>query len=417
MPIKKQTLEPKQPAAAAPSRNEGTVSGVSTVKPIYDESGKEDKSPKNSEHEKKEQETKEEILPEVPEAEEKVVVEEEPESFDFLSALGNVFDGAMDILDKPNQWIGSALDGIYDNTIGELTGTRDLFTGDDAAWVPRILSMFIPGAGVGAGMKAVGSLRNLKNIDKFENAVSNVMNAKRFKETPETFANSINGKIAAYAGRDGYSSALQAKLPDDLMMTGNTLVGKGRKYLGKGNYDAEKRYILANEKDLRNGSKLRNGVTDRWGDPIYKARERYDDFTPIGMDATDAQRLVEENAIRTNVPLYRGGYRNDGTYWTPDARLANSYKKTTDGRAASRGFDGSKLWVMKGPKDTSPGLMTGSSAKYKGPMARETFVGPYMADRNSRKVGPIENFMTPNLDRRIDRAIDNIVTKMYKSKK
>lgn len=346
--------------------------------------------------------------------------------FDFgsmIDGVGNFVGTALDVMDAPNVWIGNGLDWLYDTTIGELTGTRDLFSGEDAAWIPRIASMFIPGGAVaGTGLKALGSLRNLKNVDKFEKAVSNVMNTKRFKDNTNTFANSINGKIAAYADKMGYDEAMLSKLPrlNDLTRTYEGVGGRGRKYLGQGKRGADKNYILAGERDMNafNDGLKGRGLKDRWGDPLVGISDDYKHFKPIGSDAADAQRLVEENAFMTDIPLYRGGYRKDGTYWTPDARLANSYKRTTDGRALDRGFDdGSKLFVIKGKKETSPGLMTGGGTIYNGPMARETFLDSYTGYDKAKELGPIADFMTPNLNRKFDAIIDGIVSNLYKKKK
>lgn len=48
--------------------------------------------------------------------------------------------GAMiNTADAPFRAIGNGLDYAYDNTIGEATGTRDLFDGNDLKVIPKII--------------------------------------------------------------------------------------------------------------------------------------------------------------------------------------------------------------------------------------------------------------------------------------
>jgi hypothetical protein len=71
----------------------------------------------------------------------------------LLDALNNIARGADNAITGFNtDVVGSALDGLYDNTIGELTGTRDAWSAEDIApWAQAAESMalsFIPVAGV-----------------------------------------------------------------------------------------------------------------------------------------------------------------------------------------------------------------------------------------------------------------------------
>lgn len=207
--------------------------------------------------------------------------EQKNEGFDFLGALqnvGNMFGTAMDALDTPNKWIGDGLDWLYDNTIGELTGTRNLFTGEEAAWLPRIASMLVPGIG---GVKAAGAINNLRNVNRFEKALENIKNTN----SVNTYKNSIAGHVGKY-GEDLGAKRAAAQFGQ---------YTKADKELGK-----------AVPTEI---------ILDNLNIPINK---------------NGLSRHLERNAIESPSTLYRGG-DTSGWFFTPDKRIAKDYVKKYGG--------------------------------------------------------------------------------------
>lgn len=70
--------------------------------------------------------------------------------------FGDVLQGFTDLMDVPIGIAANGLDALYDFTIGDLTNTKDAFTGEDIKWIPELASWFIPGAGALRGVKALG---------------------------------------------------------------------------------------------------------------------------------------------------------------------------------------------------------------------------------------------------------------------
>ena len=206
----------------------------------------------------------------------------------------NTINGFLDVLDTPNKIIGNGLDFIYDNTIGELTGTKDLFTGEDAKIIPEIASFFIPG---GAAIKGIKALKNLSNVSKYNKAMENVSSLDRLKGT-------VNGHLAAY-GQD---------------------LGAKRVAHQFGQYT---------KADNANNVPVPTELT-------------FGNYN-VPMSEQASRRILNDISIESPVPLYRGG-DSEGIFFTPDKRIAKTYRR--GGSLSDLIFNKNGMQVTKLPKGT-----------------------------------------------------------------
>lgn len=226
-----------------------------------------------------------------------------------------------EIIDAPIKLIGNGIDAAYDATIGELTNTKDLFTGEDAAIIPELASMLIPGAGVVKGVKA---LNNLRNVKLFENAVKDIPEINKVKGT-------VNGHLAAYGQDEGAKRA-------------GYLMGQYTK--------ADKANKVTAPTELTFGN------------------------LNVPMSERASTRILDNLSIESPVPLYRGGDKN-GIFFTPDKRIAKDYR--TGGSLSDLIFNKNGMAVTKLPKGTktTPGrFYPDSLAPQKDIPGRETIVLP-----------------------------------------
>ena len=109
-------------------------------------------------------------------------------SQDFLNSIGgsatppkaesqpSPLESFLNLLDAPYQTIGDGLDWAYDNTIGDWTGTRDVFSGKDLRIIPELLTLGIPG---GLALKGLRAAANMSRVSKFGKAVEEAMKVKK----------------------------------------------------------------------------------------------------------------------------------------------------------------------------------------------------------------------------------------------
>lgn len=180
----------------------------------------------------------------------------------------------VEILDTPNVLIGNGLDYLYDNTIGELTNTRDAFTGEDLKIIPEIASFAIPGMGA---IKGIKFLKNLANISKFEKA----MKAPK----ASTFDNAV-GTIAGHVGK--YGEDIGAK--------------RAARQFGQ--------YTKA----------------DKLADVPAPTEIELQGRT-IGLSKPGLEKRLDRMKTESPTPLYRGGDESSGWFYTPDKRVAKSYRR------------------------------------------------------------------------------------------
>ena len=234
---------------------------------------------------------------------------------DVLGAIGNT---ALNILDTPFQIAGDGLDYAYDNTIGALTNTQDLFNGDNIRDVLNIGTMLIPG--VGLGIKGAKALKNLSNVKKFEKAMP-----KLYRTTPQQVANSFNAEMIY--GSKPFEEALQnAK---------HVVRGEDLDYSIWKMQDAEKdlKKQIANLADnplidrsspvMRNNNLHFDSNKRENAGTIYDAFDRYDDAV-VGLRPSIASiwyggPKAKYNPFKSPTPLY---YVDNTVGFTPDKRAA-----------------------------------------------------------------------------------------------
>ena len=120
--------------------------------------------------------------------------------------LGDVLDVYSNLMDAPITWAANGLDSLYDLTIGDLTNTRDAFTGEDIKWIPELASWFIPGAGALKGAKALGRGANMLRAG---NAARKANKASKFTDAERA--------LAARTGQLGESAGMTFDKADEIM--------------------------------------------------------------------------------------------------------------------------------------------------------------------------------------------------------
>lgn len=84
--------------------------------------------------------------------------------------LGDVFEAIDAGMDPIYGWIGNRLDDLYDVSIGDLTNTRDAFTGEDIKWIPELAAdlatFLIPGGAAIKGAKAASRIPRLLGMER-----------------------------------------------------------------------------------------------------------------------------------------------------------------------------------------------------------------------------------------------------------